>query len=104
VTYVNAALGLGVLILLGVLMVGLNRLAREERRPERRPLRSAPLAARPARHEQLLIDEPLPEERAGDERLDGTDPREDGVSDGATARRRRSGDSSSDALEELLDL
>jgi hypothetical protein len=103
-TYLNAALGLAVLVLLGVLMVGLNGLARDERRrPERRPARPH-VASSPAPEEApeaLAIAEPaeLPNVPLFD--VEEQEPVDRSAED--TSRRRRSG-ISPDALEELLDL
>jgi hypothetical protein len=103
-TYVNAALGLAVLVLLGVLMLGLNSQAREERRrPERRPARP-PLAAPPPQYqepEELEI-EPVPEPAPSGPLFDLEEEQVDRSGED-TSRRRRSG-ISPDALEELLDL
>jgi hypothetical protein len=103
VSYVTPALGLAVLVLLGVLMLGLNGLAREEgRRPERRPVRE-PIAppAPPVREPEQLTIEPLPEPPPL-ELFDAEEQPPDRSSED-TARRRRTG-ISPDALEELLDL
>ncbi len=113
-SYVNAALGLAVLVLLGALMVGLNRLAREERRTtERRPARQ-PLATLPPpvpEPEPLVLEPPEPAATMPlfDAEADTgaplfrteEDPADRPAPEGA--RRRRSG-ISPDALEELLDL
>ena len=107
--YVNAALGLAVLVLLGVLMVGLNGLAREERRrPERRPARQPPapspsaLPLEPEPEPEMLEIEPLPEPAPSLPLFDVEEQPADRSGED-TARRRRSG-ISPDALEELLDL
>jgi hypothetical protein len=107
VGYLNAILGLGVLALLVVLMVGLNRQAREERqRLERRPApRQAATSAPRAVREPTPVEEPPAEPATGELAYDA---REDGRPDEGEVRpprrRRRRTGSSGDALEELMDL
>src|SRR5437870_8864452 len=99
-------MGLAVLALLGVLMVGLNGLARaERRRPERRSVRQLPPASPPPLPEpepEPLGVEPL-SEPAPSATLFNVEAEPVDRSSEDTSRRRRSG-ISPDALEELLDL
>jgi hypothetical protein len=112
VDVLNAIMGLAVLGLLGVLMIGLNRQAREERkRLERRPApRPVPTMAVQTHDAPVLAEEPLPEPAADELAYDGRDDGVDGVDGEREARpvrrrrRRRRTGSSGDALEELMDL
>jgi hypothetical protein len=107
VAYLNVIMGLAVLALLGVLMIGLNRQAREERRRlERRPAaRAAPaIAVQASVAEPVPVEEPLPEPAADELGYDGHPDGLDGEREARPVRRRRRTGSSGDALEELMDL
>jgi hypothetical protein len=103
-----------VLVVLGVLMVGLNGLAREERRAtERRPARQpVPAPPRPERELQPLAierPEPTPDIPLFDADADTGAPlfkveQEPAARPSPDGTRRRRSGISPDALEELLDL